>query len=138
MELSIITDSSQCLTRSLKYTAMKNKTFIDSLKCAFAGLLKAFKSEKNFIIYAVIAITALILNIVFKVEMFWWIGYIVTVCGVFAAELINTAIEKLADAFTSEITNEIKAVKDIAASAVLFWGFGFFAVEIIALGSKFL
>ena len=117
---------------------MKNKTFIDSLKCAFVGLLKAFKSEKNFIIYAVIAITALILNIVFKVEMFWWIGYIVTVCGVFAAELINTAIEKLADAFTSEITNEIKAVKDIAASAVLFWGFGFFAVEIIALGSKFL
>ncbi len=117
---------------------MKNKTFTDSLKCAFAGLLKAFKSEKNFIIYAVIAITALILNIVFKVEMFWWIGYIVTVCGVFAAELINTAIEKLADAFTNEITNEIKAVKDIAASAVLFWGFGFFAIEIIALGSKFL
>lgn len=117
---------------------MKNKTFIDSVKCAFAGLLKAFQSEKNFKIYAVIAITALILNIVFKVEMFWWVGYIVTVCGVFSAELINTAIERLADAFTSEITTKIKAVKDIAASAVLFWGFGFFAVEIIALGSKFL
>lgn len=115
---------------------MKNKTFIDSLRCAFVGLGKAFKSEKNFIIYAVIAITGLVLNIIFKVEMCWWIGYIVTVCGVFAAELINTAIEKLADAFTSDITDQIKAVKDIAAAAVLFWGFGFFAVEIIALGSK--
>ena len=115
---------------------MKNKTFIDSLKCAFVGLIKAFRSEKNFIIYGFIAMTALVLNIIFKVEMYWFIGYIVTVCGVFASELINTAIEKLADFFTTEIRDEIKVVKDIAASAVLFWGFGFFAVEIVALGSK--
>lgn len=115
---------------------MKNKTFIDSLKCAFVGLIKAFRSEKNFIIYMFIAVTALVLNIFFEVEMHWFVGYIVTVCGVFASELINTAIEKLADLFTSEIRDEIKAVKDIAASSVLFWGFGFFAVEIIALGSK--
>lgn len=115
---------------------MKNKTFTDSLKCAFAGLKKAFRSEKNFIIYMGIAITALVFNIIFKIDMCWWIGYIVTVCGVFATELLNTAIEKLADVFTSEITEEIKAVKDIAAAAVLFWGFGFFTNEIIALGSK--
>lgn len=80
--------------------------------------------------------TALVLNILFKVDMCWWIGYIVTVCGVFATELLNTAIEKLSDVFTNEITDAIKAVKDIAAAAVLFWGFGFFANEIIALGSK--
>ena len=115
---------------------MKNKTFVDSLKCAFVGLKKAFCSEKNFVIYILIALTALVLNIVFKVETHWFVGYIVTVCGVFASALINTAIEKLADFFTSEIRDEIKAVKDIAAAAVLFWGFGFFAVEIIALGSK--
>ena len=117
---------------------MKNKTFIDSLRCAFVGLKKALRSEKNFLIYTFIATTALVLNIVFKIETYWFAGYIVTVCGVFASELMNTAIERLADFFTSEIRDEIKAVKDIAAAAVLFWGFGFFAVEIIALGSKLL
>lgn len=117
---------------------MKNKTFIDSIRCAFVGLKKALRSEKNFLIYTFIATTALVLNIVFKIETYWFVGYIVTVCGVFASELMNTAIERLADFFTSEIRDEIKAVKDIAAAAVLFWGFGFFAVEIIALGSKLL
>lgn len=117
---------------------MKNKTFVDSLKCAFVGLGKAFKSEKNFKIYAVIAIIALVVNIVVAVELYWWIGYTVTVCGVISAELLNTAIERLADAFTTQVHKGIKAAKDIAASAVLFWGFGFFAVEILAIGSTLL
>jgi len=113
----------------------KNRTFLDSLKCAFKGLAEAFKTEKNFKIYFVIASIGLLLNFYYKVEISWWIGYITTVCGVFTAELLNTAIERVADALTTEINELIRAAKDIAAAAVLFWGFGFFTVEIIAIGS---
>ena len=115
---------------------MKNKTFTQSIKCAFSGLNMAFKSEKNFKYYLIINIIFGVLNIIFKVDNYWWIGYMLTTCGVYSAELINTAMEKLADAVTTEIRNDIKAIKDIAAGAVLFWGFGFFTNEILAIGSK--
>lgn len=117
---------------------MKNKTFIDSVRCAFSGLAAALKTEKNFYLYGWIALTAFVLNWIFNIDTYWWLGYIVTVSGVISAELINTSIERLADILTNERKDEIKAVKDIAAAGVLFWGFGFFTVEIIALGSKIL
>ena len=50
--------------------------------------------------------------------------------------LVLSVLLALATPFGLFITDAIKAVKDIAAAAVLFWGFGFFANEIIALGSK--
>lgn len=117
---------------------MKNKTFIDSIRCAFFGLSAAVKTEKNFSIYGCIAIFTFVLNCLFDIDIWWWAGYIVTVSGVISAELLNTSIERLADLFTNEKREDIKAVKDIAAAGVLFWGFGFFAIEILALGSKIL
>lgn len=112
---------------------LKNKTFIDSIKCALRGMYKAFNKEKNFKYYILIATTFAILNIINKIETYWWIGYVITTCGVFASELINTAIERLADEVTTEIRVLVGEAKDIAASAVLFWGFGFFLIEILAL-----
>ena len=112
---------------------MKNKTFLDSIKCAIQGLAVAFNKEKNFKYYIRIAITFAILNVYSGIEEHWWIGYIITTCGVFATELINTAIERLADEVTLEHSTLVGEAKDIAASAVLFWGFGFFIIEILAL-----
>lgn len=112
---------------------LRNKTFLDSIKCAIRGMGKAFKKEKNFKYYMGIATIFAILNIYSEIEIHWWIGYIITTCGVFATELINTAIERLADEVTTEIRVLVGEAKDIAASAVLFWGFGFFIIEILAL-----
>lgn len=113
---------------------MKNKTFIDSLKCAFKGLFYAFKTEKNYKYYICIALVFLIINIVLKVSLVFNIGYVITAVGVFSSECINTAIEHLADLYSTEIKTEIKLVKDIAAAAVLFWGFAFFIVEFWGIG----
>ena len=114
-------------------TILRNKTFLASIKCAIRGMGKAFKKEKNFKYYVGIATIFAILNIYSEIEIHWWIGYIITTCGVFASELINTAIERLADEVTTEIRVLVGEAKDIAASAVLFWGFGFFIIEILAL-----
>lgn len=115
---------------------MKNRNLIESVKIAIIGMITAFKIEKNFRTYTIIAMVGLILNILFKIEFIWWISYMLTVLGVFSAEYMNTAIENLADTVTTEIQSEIKIVKDIAASSVLTWGIGYFAVEVIAIGSK--
>lgn len=113
--------------------SFKNKTFFDSIKCAIRGMYKAFNKEKNFKFYLGIASIFAVLNMYFKVDTHWWVGYIITTCGVFASELVNTAIERLADEVTTEIRVLVGEAKDIAASAVLFWGFGFFIIEILAL-----
>ena len=111
----------------------KNKTFPDSIICAARGMIKAFKTEKNFAYYLFIALFFLFLNIYLGVKSSFYIAYTITVSGVISAELINTALEHLCDFITKEKRPEIGVAKDIAAANVLFWGFGYFTVEILIL-----
>lgn len=112
---------------------MKNKTFWDSIKCAFRGLFIAVKTEKNFKYYFVIAFVFLVLNLVCKVSLAGHLAYFITVAGVFSAECINTSIEHFVDMQDASIRPEIKLIKDIAAAAVLCWGFAFFGCEACSL-----
>lgn len=112
---------------------MKNKTFADSLKCAFRGMGYAFKTEKNFLYYAVIALGFLGLNVLCRVPLHGYLTYLITAFGVFSAEMINTSIEHLCDMEVSEIKYEVKLVKDMAAAGVLMWGIAFFLAEFIIL-----
>ena len=111
----------------------KNKTFLDSIICAVRGMVNAFKTEKNFKYYFLIAIFFLIVNIVLGVKSWLYIAYVIPAAGVFSAELINTAVEHLCNYVSTEIHPELGIVKDIAAATVLFWGFGYFAVEIMII-----
>src|ERR1039458_3870607 len=49
----------------------------------------------------------------------WWALVIIASAAVLAAELFNTAIERLADHLHPEMHPEIRIVKDCAAAAVL-------------------
>jgi diacylglycerol kinase (ATP) len=49
----------------------------------------------------------------------WWALVAVTVAAVLAAELVNTALEQLADRLHPEQHPQIKAAKDCGAAAVL-------------------
>ena len=48
-----------------------------------------------------------------------WALLLLTCCGVLALEVLNTAVEKLADKVSPEIDPLIKAAKDLSAGAVL-------------------
>lgn len=112
---------------------MKNKTFFDSVKCAWRGMRYAFKTEKNFAIYVGIALFFLIVNLLLAVKREYYMAYILGVGGVFSAELVNTAIEHLSNFSSEEIHEEIKYTKDIAAAAVLFFGFAYFTIEALII-----
>ena len=117
---------------------MKNKTFRDSLKCAFSGLSFALKTEKNFKYYLGIATFFLVVNILVKASLIEFIAFIIATGGVFSAECMNTALEHLANTITTEFKTTIKYAKDIAAASVLVWGFVFFAIEILIIVFKFI
>jgi len=54
----------------------------------------------------------------------WWAMIVVTLMVVLAAELINTAVEHLADHLHPDQHPRIKIVKDCAAAAVLIASIG--------------
>ena len=107
----------------------KNKTFFHSLKYAFKGLFYCFKTEKNFFLYIIFAIVALVINCILSISFIEWVIYIISVFGAFSMECVNTAVEKICNLVTMEKNESIRIIKDIAAAAVLCQGFVFFGSE---------
>jgi diacylglycerol kinase len=55
----------------------------------------------------------------FKISSMEWIALVFAIGIVVAAEMLNTAIEKLTDMVSPEFSLKAKVVKDLAAGAVL-------------------
>ena len=109
---------------------IKNKSFLDSVKCAFRGLWVGFKSERNFKIYLINVLITFPINLLVGFSLWQHIAYFIAVAGAFSAEYINTAIEMVCDSFTTDYNKSIKNIKDVAAAAVLCWGFIYYTLEI--------
>ncbi len=117
---------------------MKNKNFLQSVKCAAKGIASGFRSERNFKIYICIAAVFLVLNILASSGLYDYIIFISLTCGVFAAEFINTAAERICDSFRPEKDKDVEFIKDVSAAAVLVMGIAFFTAEGAVLISNFL
>lgn len=117
---------------------MKNKTFWQSIRCAIQGVKRAVQTEKNFAIYVLIVCVTMAVNWVLGFTGREYIPYVICVCGVFAAECINTAAEAICDFITGDYAEKIRDAKDIAAAGVLIWGVAFWITEIILIGEKLL
>jgi undecaprenol kinase len=98
---------------------MKNQAFLRRLTFALAGLAMAFRGEHSF--KTQIAASAAVIAVLLwqQPPPFWWAIGALTVGFVLAAELVNTALEALADHLHPEQHPAIRAVKDYAAGAVL-------------------
>ena len=93
--------------------------FLKSTTYAFAGLRSCFANEKNFRIQVVIFILVTIAGLSFQIELYEWLAVLVCTALVLSLEIMNTAIEKLSNFYTTSFHPTIKIIKDIAASAVL-------------------
>ncbi len=92
---------------------------IRAFKYALNGIRYAVVNERNFRIEILCAIFTIVLAFIFRITKFAWLILVINICFVLAAELFNTAIEKLADISCKEINPAIKIIKDVAAAAVL-------------------
>jgi undecaprenol kinase len=98
---------------------MKNKKLSDSFKNAYNGLKLAMSHERNMRIHFIAAISSVVLGIILGLDTIRWALLMVANGMVLAAELLNTAVEKMTDMITSNYSEDAKAVKDMAAGAVL-------------------
>ena len=92
---------------------------IRSFGYAFTGLYELVKSEPNAQIHLLATICVIIAGFYFHISRQEWCVVIFAIAIVFAAEAINTAIEKLADHLFPERHETARVAKDVAAGAVL-------------------
>jgi len=101
---------------------MKNQPFARRLSFALAGLRIAWRTESSFKVHAIAAGAVFGVLLWLRPVPLWWALAALTVAFVLAAELVNTAVEGLADRLHPEQHPAIKIVKDCAAAAVLVAG----------------
>jgi diacylglycerol kinase len=112
----------------------KNKSWAQSFRHALAGvaLLRTERNARLELLWAFVSIVAAAL---LHLEWYRWVVLLLVVTSVFAAEALNTAIERAVDAaIGAHYSQSAKEAKDLAAGFVLliaggaiisaFWLFG--------------
>jgi len=103
--------------------AQTGRSGVAALAAAFrnswAGLSHALRTERAVRQEAAALLAALPLALIVGVGLWQRVALVGVVLLVLAVELLNTAIEKLADHVTSELHPQIGIVKDLASAGVL-------------------
>jgi undecaprenol kinase len=113
---------------------MKNQSFAQRLSYAASGILGAIRTEASFRTQLLLAIVAAVTLALLRPPLVWVALCIVSGAAVLAAELVNTALEHLADRLHPEQHPAIRAAKDCAAAAVLVASLAALLIGILTLG----
>lgn len=98
---------------------MKNKRLTDSFNHAFEGILYALHTEKNIRIHVIFAFAIMVLSLFFPLNRLGLLVLFSSITLVIMAEMFNTAVETVVDAFVDHYHPLAKIAKDVAAGAVL-------------------
>jgi diacylglycerol kinase (ATP) len=94
-------------------------TLLQSLNCAYDGLVHAFRYQRNMRIHFALGVAVLVAGLFFDLSRLELLAVLTAITFVLVAELANTAIEAAIDLFTDRYDPRARVAKDVAASAVL-------------------
>ena len=103
---------------------MKNRSFASRLGFALAGIAHALRAERSFRTQVAAAAAVIVALLWLRPAPIWWAVTGLTSAAVLAVELMNTALEHLADHLHPDQHPSIKIVKDLGAAAVLVLSLG--------------
>ena len=109
---------------------MKGHRFTERLGFAWAGLRTAWRMEKSLRTHALATVGVALALLLTRSPSTWWAVMALTIALVVSAELLNTAIEALADHLHPQQHEAIKRTKDVAAAAVLVTSMGALVVAV--------
>ena len=92
---------------------------LHSFRYAFAGLGVLLREEHNSWIHTLAAVLVVIAGFVFHIRPWEWIAIVIVIGMVFAAEIINSSLERTADFVKAERDDRKRDIKDLGAAAVL-------------------
>ena len=110
--------------------------FLRSLRAALAGLAATAREERHFRFHLFAAACVIAAGAWIGLAPWESVAIILAVSGVLAAELFNTAIERLADRVCQEQDPLIGRAKDCAAAATLVAALGAIGIGLVVLLPK--
>ena len=108
-------------------------TLLQSFNHAFQGLVYAVGYQRNMRIHLAVGALVLIASIFLNLTKLELIAVLVAIAFVLAMELVNSAIEAVADILSEEFHPRAKVAKDMAAGAVLVAAVNALAVAYLVL-----
>jgi diacylglycerol kinase (ATP) len=103
---------------------LKNQPFSARLRFALAGIAHALRAERSLRTQAALLAGVLLVLLWFRPEPLWWALVALASAAVLAAELFNTALERLVDHLHPTLHEQVRIVKDCAAGGVLLAALG--------------
>ena len=99
------------------------KRLFKSFRYALNGFIKTFREEQNLQIQSIMALAVLLSAWYFRLERLEWALLIFAIGLVMFAELVNSAVERVADVLKPRIDIYVKVIKDVTAAAVMLASF---------------
>ncbi len=112
------------------------RRFWTSLQHACRGLATAIRTERNLQIELAIALIAMLVGWWLQLSVLEWMVLCLTIGMVLSLELVNSAVEQLANLYSREENESIRRIKDIAAGAVLVVSLASVIIGLLLFGSQ--
>ena len=109
-----------------------------SFAYAFAGVRTLFATQPNFRFHAFAALLVIAGGLALRVTLADWLWLTAAIAGVLVTEALNTALEFLADAVSTDHHPLIGKAKDCAAAAVLLAALGAVGLGLLVFGPHLL
>lgn len=93
--------------------------FLRGFKYAFKGIIYAINHERNMRIHIVVAVYLLYFLSYYRISDIKMALVLLVIALVFSLELVNTAVERVCDLYTTNKNRLIEIAKDVSAGAVL-------------------
>lgn len=111
---------------------MKSQSYLQKRKKAFGyafkGIGELISKEAHAKLHVISTALVCLAGWLFKIAAWEWVAVVICIGGVFMAEAINSAIERLCDKVSKEYDPLIGQAKDLAAGAVLLFSIAALAV----------
>jgi diacylglycerol kinase len=113
------------------------KKFFWSFIYAFRGVYYAIYSQRNMKVHLLAVLVVSLAGIFFSITTTEWLAIILCFSLVIGLEMVNTAVELLADKLHPEKDEQIGKAKDVAAGAVLVAAIFSVLVTVMIFGKYF-
>jgi len=115
---------------------MASRSWFDKFADAFRGIGVGMRGQNSFGVHLAMAAAVVVMAGILRVSLVEWCLLILSIVSVLAAELFNSAIERLAREVDREHNPNVGAALDIASGAVLMAAIGAAAVGSLIFGYR--
>lgn len=115
---------------------INGRKVLRSFRFAGQGVIDLFRYENNARVHLLVAGLVVVAGLWLKLSRVEWAIILTQIGLVWAAEAVNTALEKLCDFVSPGLHPQIKAIKDLSSGAVLILAITAVVVGVLVLGGK--